>query len=177
MASYQAGAVSTTHLFNGMSGFSHRAPGTVGAAFDSGAYAELICDGEHVLPPVIRTAAKILGDRLVVISDSLMAAGMPEGTVCTLGGEEVVIQGGKAVLGDGTIAGSIVNILEEIRRLISFGVDETTAIKASTIQPARAVGIDHLVGSITPGKLADLLVLQSDYTPFMVLRDGVRQII
>ena len=175
MAAYQAGAVSTTHLFNGMSGFSHRAPGTVGAAFDSGAYAELICDGEHVLPPVIRTAAKILGDRLVVISDSLMAAGMPEGTVCTLGGEEVVIQGGKAVLGDGTIAGSIVNLLEEIRRLISFGVDETTAIKASTIQPARAVGIDHLVGSITSGKLADLLVLQSDYTPFLVLRDGVRQ--
>lgn len=175
MAAYQAGAGSTTHLFNGMSGFSHRAPGTVGAAFDSGAYAELICDGEHVLPPVIRTAAKVLGDRLVVISDSLMAAGMPEGTVCTLGGEEVVIQGGKAVLRNDTIAGSIVNILEEIRRLISFGIDEAVAIKASTINPARAIGIDHLVGSISAGKLADLLVLQSDYTPFMVLRDGVQQ--
>lgn len=175
MAAYQAGAGSTTHLFNGMSGFSHRAPGTVGAAFDSDAFAELICDGEHVLPPVIRTAAKVLGDRLVVISDSLMAAGMPEGTVCTLGGEEVVIQGGKAVLRNGTIAGSIVNILEEIRRLISFGIDEAVAIKASTINPARAIGIDHLVGSISAGKLADLLVLQSDYTPFMVLRDGMEQ--
>lgn len=175
MTAYQAGAGSTTHLFNGMSGFSHRAPGAVGAAFDSDAYAELICDGEHVLPPVIRTAAKVLGDRLVVISDSLMAAGMPEGTVCTLGGEEVVIQGGKAVLRNGTIAGSIVNILEEIRRLISFGIDEAVAIKASTINPARAIGIDHLVGSISAGKLADLLVLQSDYTPFMVLRDGVQQ--
>ena len=104
-----------------------------------------------------------------------MAAGMPEGTVCTLGGEEVVIQGGKAVLRNGTIAGSIVNILEEIRRLISFGIDEAVAIKASTINPARAIGIDHLVGSISAGKLADLLVLQSDYTPFMVLRDGVQQ--
>lgn len=176
MEAYAAGARSTTHLFNAMSGFSHRSPGTVGAVFDSDAYAELICDGEHVLPPVIRTAVKLLGpDRLVVISDSLMAAGMPEGTVCKLGVDEVVIKGGKAVLPNGTIAGSIVNILEEIRRLISFGIDEITAIKGSTINPAKAIGIDHLVGSITPGKLADLLVLNSDYTPFMVLRDGIEQ--
>ncbi len=176
MEGYAAGATSTTHLFNAMSGFSHRAPGTVGAVFDSDAYAELICDGEHVVPPVIRTAVKLLGpDRLIVISDSLMAAGMPEGTVCTLGGDEVVIKGGKAVLPNGTIAGSIVNILEEIRRLLSFGVDECTAIKASTINPAKAIGIDHLVGSITPGKLADVLVLNPDYTPFIVLRDGIEQ--
>lgn len=176
MEAYAAGASSTTHLFNGMSGFSHRSPGAVGAAFDSEAYAELICDGEHVLPPVIRTAVKILGpDRLVIISDSLMAAGMPEGTVCKLGADEVMIQGGKAVLPNGTIAGSIVNILEEIRRLLSFGIDEVTAIKGATINPARAIGIDHLTGSLTPGKWADILVLNPDYTPFLVLRDGLQQ--
>lgn len=176
MEAYAAGATSTTHLFNAMSGFFNRSPGTVGAVFDSDAYAELICDGEHVHPPVIRTVVKLLGpDRLIVISDSLMAAGMPEGTVCKLGVDEAVIKGGKAVLPNGTIAGSVVNILEEIRRLMSFGIDEITAIKCSTINPAKAIGIDHLVGSITPGKLADILVLNPDYTPYMVLRDGIRQ--
>ncbi len=172
MKGYHAGAASTTHLFNAMSGLSHRAPGTVGAAFDSGAFAELICDGEHVLPPVLRAAFALFGDRIAVISDSLMAAGMPEGTICTLGGETVKVAGGKAVLPDGTIAGSVVNILEEIRRLISFGIEEAQAIRSSTITPAKIIGEDARLGSIKEGKLADLLVLKEDYTPFMVMRDG-----
>ena len=172
IAGYHAGATSTTHLFNAMNGLAHRAPGTVGAAFDSGAYAELICDGEHVLPPVLRAAFSMFGDRIAIISDSLMAAGMPEGTECVLGDEAVVVRGGKAVLPDGTIAGSIVNILEEIRRLISFGIDEAQAIRCSTITPARIIGEEKSLGSIEKGKLADLVVLKEDYTPKAVFRDG-----
>ena len=156
-----------------MSGFSHRAPGTVGAAFDCGAYAELICDGEHVFPPVLRTAFKVMGDKIAVVSDSLMAAGMPDGTVCTLGVDKVEVKDGRAVLPDGTIAGSVVNILEEIRRLISFGIDESLAIRCSTITPAKIIGADSRIGSITPDKQADLLILSEDYTPFLVFRDGI----
>ncbi len=176
MEGYHAGAVNTTHLFNAMSGFSHRAPGTVGAAFDSGAYAELICDGEHVCPAVIRTAFKVMGDKIAVVSDSLMAAGMPEGTICTLGVDTVQVKDGRAVLPNGTIAGSIVNILEEIRRLIAFGIDENLAIRCSTITPAKIIGAESHIGSITPGKQADLLVLTEGYTPFLVFRDGVCEI-
>ena len=80
-------------------------------------------------------------------------------------------------LADGTIAGSVVNILEEIRRLMSFGIPEETAIKCSTINPAKAARMDDVVGSISVGKYADLLVLNEDYTPAMVYRDGIRQAI
>lgn len=176
MAGYAAGATSTTHLYNAMTGLVHREPGTVGAAIDSDAYAELICDGAHVHPAVIRTTFKAMGDdRIVVISDSLMAAGMPEGTVCSLGGQEVIVKDGRAQLPNGTIAGSVVNILEEIRRLISFGIPEESAVKCSTINPAKAVKMDDRVGSISVGKYADLVVLNEDYTPAMVYRDGIRQ--
>lgn len=172
MAAFEAGAASATHLFNAMTGLSHRAPGVVGAVFDGNAYAELICDGEHVSPPVLRLAAKLLGDRMVIVSDSLMAAGMPDGTRCTLGGEEVLVQGGKAVLPNGTIAGSVVNIAEEIRRLIAFGVDEAQAIRAGTINPARVIGMDREIGSIEVGKRADLVVLDQEDRPWMPFRDG-----
>lgn len=178
MAGYAAGATSTTHLFNAMTGLVHREPGTVGAAIDAGAYTELICDGAHVHPAVIRATFKAVGDdKVVVISDSLMAAGMPDGTVCSLGGQEVVVKDGRAQLPNGTIAGSVVNILEEIRRLMSFGIPEETAVKCSTINPAKAARMDDVVGSISVGKYADLLVLNEDYTPAMVYRDGIRQAI
>lgn len=176
MEAYKAGANQTTHLYNAMTGLVHREPGTVGAAIDSTAYAELICDGAHVHPAVIRTTFKAMGDdRIVVISDSLMAAGMPDGTVCSLGGQEVMVKDGRAQLMNGVIAGSVVNILDEIRRLISFGIPEESAIKCSTINPAKAVRIDDKVGSISVGKYADLLVLNDDYTPAMVYRDGIQQ--
>ena len=98
---------------------------------------------------------------------------MPDGTVCTLGVDKVEVKDGRAVLPDGTIAGSVVNILEEIRRLISFGIDESLAIRCSTITPAKIIGADSRIGSITPDKQADLLILSEDYTPFLVFRDGI----
>ncbi len=175
MAGFAAGARGATHLFNAMTPFSHRAPGGPGAVFDRAEYAELICDGEHVSPPVLRAAVRLLGpERLVVISDSLMAAGMPEGTRCTLGGEEAVVKNGRAELPDGTIAGSIVNLLEEVRRLINFGIPEETALLGCTRNPARAVRADDL-GRLAPGMKADLLILSPDYQAERVYRDGVRE--
>ena len=81
MRGYQSGATHTTHLFNGMNPLHHREPGVVGAAFDSHASAELICDGIHIHPAVVRMAFRLFGEKLVLVSDSVRCAGMPEGRV------------------------------------------------------------------------------------------------
>ena len=158
MEAYAAGATSNTHKYNAMAGLSHREPGTVGAIYDSNTFAELICDGFHIHPAVIRATFKILGnDRICLISDSMRAAGFPDGTY-DLGEQDVFVKDGKAVLADGTIAGSVINVHLAVQRAISFGVPMESALKAATINPARAAKLDTLVGSITPGKYADLLV-------------------
>lgn len=175
MDAYEKGATSTTHLYNAMTGLSHREPGVVGAAFDSDAFVELICDGIHIHPAVIRTTFKVFGeDRICMISDSMCAAGMPEG-VYELGGQTVYVKDGKAALENGTIAGSVVNSLIGVKRLMEFGIREEAALKAATINPAKAVKIDGLTGSITEGKWADLLIVDSQYNVEAVYRDGVKQ--
>ena len=175
MDAYEKGATSTTHLYNAMTGLSHREPGVVGAAYDSDAFVELICDGIHIHPAVIRTTFKVFGeDRICMISDSMCAAGMPEG-VYELGGQTVFVKNGIAALENGTIAGSVVNSLVGIKRLMEFGIREEAALKAATINPAKAVKIDSLTGSITEGKWADLLIVDPNYHVEAVYRDGVEQ--
>lgn len=177
MAAYAAGAASNTHLYNAMSGFSHRAPGVVGAVFDSDTFAEIICDGFHINPAVIRATFREMGDdRLCLISDSLRAAGCPNG-VYELGGQQVHVQDGKATLENGTIAGSVIDSRIAVERAIAFGVGEETALKAATINPARATRLDREIGSITVGKLADLLVVSDcQYRSLEeIYQGGVRQ--
>ncbi len=158
--SFDCGITHATHLFNAMSGFSHRAPGVVGAVFDDErVMAELICDGLHIHPAVLRTAFRLLGDRAMVISDSMRANGLPEGEAFDLGGQMVTVKNGKATLEDGTIAGSVTNLHQEIKNLVSFGVPLEQAVKAATLIPARSIGMDGEIGSIEPGKRADLVVL------------------
>ena len=175
LAAYEAGATSNTHMYNAMVGFSHREPGTVGAIFDSDTFAELICDGFHIHPAVIRATFKQLGnDRICLISDSMRAAGCPDG-VYDLGDQDVYVKGGTAVLADGTIAGSIINVHTAVQRVISFGVPVESALKAATINPARAAKIDDVVGSIAPGKYADLLVTDNLVNVEEIYLAGVRQ--
>lgn len=112
---FACGANRVTHLFNAMSPFSHRAPGIIGAAADCGAYAELICDGVHVHPSAVRLAFSIFGDKIILISDSMRAAGLPDGTYA-LGGQDVTVAGGKAVVaGTDTIAGSVFTLADCLR--------------------------------------------------------------
>lgn len=161
MAAYAAGATHATHLFNGMPAFGHRQPGVVGAAFDSNATVELICDGLHIHPSVVRTVSRLFGENLVVISDSLRCAGMPDGEY-TLGGQPIEMRSGKATLANSdTLAGSTTDLLQEVKNLVSFGLPLEKAITAVTAAPARAAGLSH-VGVIAPGKRADLLLLDSD---------------
>jgi N-acetylglucosamine-6-phosphate deacetylase len=167
------GMTHTTHLFNAMNGLNHRAPGAVGAVFDDDTVsAEMICDGFHIHPAVLRTAFRLLGEnRTVVVSDSMRAAGLPDG-VSELGGQTVYVKDGRARLADGTIAGSTTNLYEEVRKLVRFGVPLRQVIRSVTINPAREARADREIGSIAPGKIADLNVFDEELNLKLVIAKG-----
>ena len=165
-----------THLFNAQSGLHHRKPGVVGAAFDvgraNGVRAELICDGFHIHPATLRIAFREMGeDGTVIISDSMKAAGCPDGDY-DLGGQPVYVRDGKALLADGTIAASTSNVYKELKNVISFGIPEKQAVNSATINPAKAIRVDDKTGSIEEGKLADILVVDKDYNIKLVIVKG-----
>ena len=98
---------------------------------------------------------------MVLISDSMMACGMPNGTY-SLGGQAVTVTQNLATLEDGTIAGSATHLMDCLRTAIKMGIPMESAIKAATLNPAKAIGIDQNYGSITPHKVANLLILNKD---------------
>ncbi len=172
MQAYQAGATHATHLYNGMPSFLHREPGVVAAAVDSGATAELICDGLHIHPAVIRATHRLFGEKLVVISDSLRCAGMPDGQY-ELGGQPIEMRQGKAtLLGTDTLAGSSSNLLEELRNLVHYGIRLEDALTALTAAPAKAIRMETQIGSIALDRQADLLVLTPELALQSVYIDG-----
>lgn len=161
MAAYEAGASHATHLFNGMPSLHHREPGVIAAAGDAGASVELITDGIHIHPSVIRLTSRLFGDKLVLISDSLRCAGMPDGDY-TLGGQPITMKNGKATLtGTDTIAGSSIHLIDGMRRSVSFGLSLEDAVYAATTAPAKAIKADDTIGSIAVNKSADFVVLDS----------------
>ncbi len=173
-AAFAAGASHVTHLFNAMPPFAHRDPGVVGAASDDAAHVEMISDGIHLHPAVVRSVFKWFGpQRVCLISDSMRAAGMPNG-VYSLGGQTVYMTDGRATLEDGTIAGSATCLAECFRRAVSFGVPLEQALRAATVNPAEAVGLFDEIGSVTAGKRADVLVLDDTLHPEMILIGGKR---
>ena len=157
------GAHHVTHLYNAMQPFGHRAPGLIGAAMDDPeCMVELICDGYHIHPSAIRAAFRLFGpERVILISDSMRAAGMENGTY-ELGGQEVTVKDRKAVLKDGTLAGSATNLYGCMCKAIEFGIPLEQAIMAATANPARSIGIFDRVGSIRIGKQADLLLVSEN---------------
>lgn len=171
---FAAGARNVTHLFNAMTPFNHRETGVAGAAFDTAdVLCELICDGHHVDPLMVRLAFRLLGeDRVTVISDSMKAAGFAEGQY-ELGGQAVFVKDNLARLADGTIAASVSNIYEEFKNLLSFGIAEKAALKACTINPAKSAGLETQIGSLQAGKDADLVVFDSDWNIKNVMLKGV----
>jgi N-acetylglucosamine-6-phosphate deacetylase len=158
---YKAGATQVTHLFNAMNGLHHREPGLIGAVCDLPLIAELICDGVHVHPAVVRMMFRLIPERIAIVSDSLSAAGVADGKYISAG-LEVFVKDGKATLANGTIAGSTTNIHQEVVNLVKFGIPLEDAIRSATEIPAKAIGRDDIVGSIAPGKQADLVVLDDD---------------
>ena len=157
------GAHHVTHLYNAMQPFGHRAPGLIGAAMDDPeCMVELICDGYHIHPSAIRAAFRMFGpERVILISDSMRATGMENGTY-ELGGQEVTVKDRKAVLKDGTLAGSATNLYGCMCKAVEFGIPLEQAIMAVTANPARSIGIFDQVGSIRIGKQADLLLVSEN---------------
>lgn len=162
---FDMGVCHATHLYNAMTAMTHREAGIVGTALDNEkVMCELICDGGHICPAVLRNTFKILGEnRACVISDSMRAAGLGTGRF-ELGGQEVFVRenGRYAVLASGTIAASISNIYLEFKNLLDFGIDFKTALKSCTINPARAIGSEDEIGSIAVGKCADMVFLDDE---------------
>ena len=160
---FRAGARQVTHLFNAMPPFSHRAPGVVGAALDApGCMVELICDGVHIHPSVVRAVFKMFGpERVILISDSMRAAGMPDGQY-TLGGQDVTVKGRHATLADGTLAGSVTDLMGCLQTAVSMGIPVAAAVRAAAVNPARAIAAYSRVGSLEPGKLANIAILNED---------------
>ncbi len=158
---YAAGASHATHLYNGMPSLHHREPAIIGAAFDSGARVELICDGVHIHGSVVRLTFAMFGaDRVVLVSDSLRAAGMPDG-VYPFGGQFIEVHGNRATI-EGhpeTLAGSVTSLMGCLRKAVEFGIPLADAVRAASLNPAAAIGIDNRAGSIEIGKEASIVLL------------------
>lgn len=166
-------ATHITHLFNAMSGLHHREPGVVGAAFDTNAFCEIIVDNIHCNPAVQRIVNKVKGnDRTVLITDSMRACGMGDGE-SELGGQQVFVKGQRATLADGTIAGSVLTMDRAIYNYAAnLNIPVWQAIESATMTPARALGLDHILGSLSPGKYADMVIFDERVNIAMTFRGG-----
>lgn len=151
-------------------------PGVVGAVSDSPhVNAELICDGVHIHPSVVRATFKMMGkDRMILISDSMRATGMPDGRYL-LGGLEVDVAGNRATLvSNGALAGSSTNLMDCMRVAVKkMGIPFETAVACATMNPAKALGVYESRGSITAGKKADLVLLNKELEIKSVIKDGM----
>ncbi len=164
LSAIRAGATQITHIFNCCPPLLHRAPGLIGAAFESeSVFCEVIGDGMHLHPSIVRMLYHQLGaDRMVLISDAIAATGLCDGTY-RLGGLEVFVKNQEAHLLDGTIAGSTVTLYDVLCRTIGFGIPFVDAVKMATATPAKALGLTG-IGELRPGYDADILVLNRDLT-------------
>ncbi|MFI1257059.1 N-acetylglucosamine-6-phosphate deacetylase [Streptomyces netropsis] len=173
-----AGATVATHLFNAMPGLLHRAPGPIAALLeDERVTVELINDGTHLHPAVLELAfARAGADRVAFITDAMGAAGMTDG-MFPLGPMRVEVKGGVARIADGptagSIAGSTLTLDTAFKRAVTVdGLPVEDAVRALSVNPARLLGVADRVGSLEPGKDADLVVLNDSYDLVGVMRKG-----
>lgn len=159
------GASSFTHSFNGMSGLHHRTPGVVGALMACNAFAEIIGDGRHVLPNVINILFKAHNNRMILISDSLLAKGLPPGRY-EQGGQGVDIdeEGTARLSGTSTLAGSSLFINQGIALLVKQAmVSLEHALLSATLYPAQVLGMEHTKGQLRVGNDADIVILDDNF--------------
>jgi len=159
------GANVMIHLYNAMSPLHHRKAGCVGIGLASSAFTELIVDGKHVNPDVVTLTYKVKGSKeLVLITDSMQAAGMPDGEY-EIGGIKVVKENDMVKTIDGTLAGSTLNLLDAVKNLMKFSTATLAeAVVCASLNPAKVVGMDKVTGSIECGKRADIVILGKDLT-------------
>lgn len=164
------GADCLTHTFNAMPPLLHRDPGPIGAAAEKHIYAQLICDGLHVHKAAVLSLYKMFGaDRLVLISDSIRPAGLPDGEyIC--GGLEVTLKNNEARLHDGTLAGSTADLLYCVKKAVEFGIPESDAVKMATETPANLLGVKK--GKLEVGYDADIILTDCDFNLKKVIIGG-----
>ncbi len=160
----ESGATHLTHLYNAMPPLAHRDPGPIGAASEAKwCEAELICDGIHIHPSAVRAAFKLFGsDRIILISDSMMAVGLEDGEY-SLGGQTVFVKNRKATLESGTIAGSATNLYDCMKIAVkTMHIPLNDAVRAATYNPARSINILDKFGTIENNKVASMLLVDDD---------------
>jgi N-acetylglucosamine-6-phosphate deacetylase len=173
-AAVDAGVTQLTHLYNAMPGIHHRNPGVIPAGSENEkVQAEIICDGFHVHPASVRLAFNMFKNRMILVSDSGRCAGKDEGYQFDLGGQMAELRGGVAKLaGTDTIACSASDMWKCLVNTISWGIPEEEAVRAASYNPAKALGADDRIGSIEPGKYADFVITNADYSEKRVFIGG-----
>mgnify|MGYP000011625563 CR=1 FL=1 len=169
-----AGAKLANHMYNGMRGFHHRDPGIIGAVLTrDDVYVEIIIDEVHHHNAAREIVIRCKGvNRTILITDSIMAAGLPDGEY-TLGRQKIIIKNGISRLPDGTIAGSTLTLDRAIKNTVEYlRVPLPDAVRMATFVPAEVLGISHKMGAIKEGYNADITVLNKDLTVAMTLVDG-----
>ncbi len=171
----ERGVTAFTHLFNAMPPLHHREGGAVSVGLTSDAWVELIADGLHICPDMIALTWRCKSpDRVVLITDSMEATGCPDGEYA-IAGQRVTVKNGRAETDDGALAGSTLNLWQGVKNLMQFAsVPLEDAIACATLNPARMVGIDKTVGSITPDRRADLLLVDENLCIREVFAAGER---
>ncbi len=169
----EAGTGRVTHLFNGMAPFHHRNPGLLGAALETDAYCELIADNIHSHPAAHRMLWRVKqGKRIVLITDSIRAAGLGDGE-SELGGQRVFVRDGKATLADGTLAGSVLTMDRALRNFAdNTGCGIPAAAACASKAPAESLGLYGEIGSLEPGKRADIVIFDDEVRVKKTVVDG-----
>ncbi len=163
-AAFEAGARHLTHLYNAMEPMHHRKPGPIPAAVEHDQVtAEIIADGIHIHPAMVRLAFTLFGDeRMILISDTLRAAGLGDG-VYDLGGQDVTVKGFEARIDNGALAGSVSDLMRCLYVAVrQMGIPLTSAVKAASSNPAKAIKVDHDFGSLEPGHVASAVLLDQE---------------
>ena len=172
---FAAGASHMTHLYNAMPGITHRAPGPIIAALEEGAEVELITDGVHIHPAMVRFTFRTFGDsHVILVADSMMACGLPDGQY-SLGGQAVTVCGPRATLTEhpDTIAGSATCLYDCMRHaVLDMGVPLASAVRAASLNPARSIGIDADYGSLEPGRWGNVVLADDQLNIQKVIRRG-----
>lgn len=166
----EAGADCLTHTFNAMPPMLHRAPGPIGAAAEKEIFTELICDGRHVAKAAVLSLYKMMGsDKVILISDAIRPAGLPDGRYDS-GGLTVLMNNGALTLEDGTLAGGSQPLLQCVKTAVSFGIDFYEAVKMASETPAKRFGLNK--GKIEEGYDADIVIINDDLTVSDVIING-----
>lgn len=170
ISAIDAGADCLTHTFNAMPPLLHRAPGPIGAAAERGIYVEVICDGRHIHKAAVILLYKVFGpERMMLISDCIRSAGLPDGEYVS-GGLDVIVRNGVATLRDGTLAGGSSSLLQNVKTATQMGIPFWDAVQMASATPAEYLGINK--GKIEAGYDADLVIINDDFTVDTVLIGG-----